>query len=183
MKNFKKFGILAAIISLSLTSCQEVDRQQKSDSGVKKASMKVTTDSEGHSVEQLNYMEKTKKDNDLGAVKHLYIISSYTGDIMEYSTVKGKVTSGGKRLSPRTVNDGTGSAGSYNSVVIGGKTYYTTEVMDEYGMYGDSMNYIYWFDAQGIYHQYFPSGGTYLHIADRPLVIRKANLSLTIAQE
>jgi fructose-1,6-bisphosphatase len=51
--------------------------------------------------------------------------------------------------------------------------------MDEYGMYGESMNYVYWFDAQGNYHQYFPSGGTFLHISDKPLRIKKSSLTFT----
>ena len=39
---------------------------------------------------------------------------------------------------------------------------------------------MYWFDAQGNYQQYYPSGGTYVQISDKPLRIKKSNLSLTI---
>jgi len=114
-------------------------------------------------------------------MKHLYIISSYTGDVMEYSTVKGKVTSGGKRLSPKTVNGGADNSTitNFNYINIGNRQFTTNEVMDEYGMYGESMNYVYWFDAQGNYHQYFPSGGTFLHISDKPLRIKKSSLTFT----
>lgn len=126
-------------------------------------------------------MKRVVQDNDLGAIKHLYVISSYTGDVMEYSTVKGKVTSGGKRLSPKTVSGGSGGLSNidYNYVNINGSNYITDEIMDEYGMYGESMNYVYWFDAQDNYHQYFPSGGTYLHISNKPLRIKKSSMTFT----
>jgi hypothetical protein len=68
----------------------------------------------------------------------------------------------------------------YMEVLIGGQSYVTNEVLDDGGAYGESANYIYWFDAQDNYHQYFPSGGTYLHISDKPLRIRKANFSVEV---
>lgn len=178
------YSIIAIfVIALTVTSCNFDQRpQQSSDSGVAKATVKIATDADGHSVEQKNIMERLVRDNKVGEVKHLYIISSYTGDVMEYSTVKGKVTSGSKRLSPKTVNNSVAMNGSYgntNTVYIGQTAYYTDEVLDDGGTYGESGNYLYWFDAQGNYHQYYPSGGTYLHISERPLRVRKANFTLT----
>lgn len=171
-----------SLLFLFVTSCIDPQQQQTSDSGVQKASVAVKTDINGHTVEQKNIMERLQRDNDLGSLKHLYVISSFSGDVMEYSTVAGKVTSGGKRLSPKTVvgsyhESGRGSA---NYVVINGDTYATDEVLDDGGSYGESMNYVYWFDAQGNYHQYFPSGGTYLHISDKPLRIKKSNLTFEV---
>lgn len=174
--------LLFIIISgLLLTSCSEI-QQQKSDSGVTKATTKIKTNPDGTTVEQTNIIERLKRDNDVGSVKHLYVISSYTGDVLQYSTVKGKVTSGGKRLSPKTVDGSSGglSGGSYNSVNIGGVDYITDEVLDDGGAYGDSGNYLFWFDTQGNYHQYYPSGGTYLEICDRPLRVKKTNFSITL---
>ena len=157
------------------------EKQQKSDSGAIKATTHIKTDAEGHTVEQTNIIERLQRDNQIGEVKHLYVISSYSGDVLEYSTVKGKVTSGGKRLSPKTVNgDGYESSGNSNYVYIGGTQYTTDEVLDDGGAYGESGNYLFWFDAQDNYHQYYPSGGTYLHISERPLRIRKSNLTFTL---
>lgn len=175
----KKFTILLTISLFMLVSCDFTTQQAKSDSGVEKASTTVKTDVDGHTVEQTNYIERLKRDNDLGSLKHLYVISSYTGDVLEYSTVKGKITSGGKRLSPKTVNGNSGGLGglTYNQVTIANETYITDEIPDENGTYGESANYFYWFDTQGNYHQYFPSGGTYVHISDRPLRVRKANMT------
>lgn len=178
------FSLIAIlVIAFTFTSCElQPNTQQSSDSGVTKASVKIQTDAEGHTVEQKNIMERLKRDNMVGEVKHLYVISSYTGDVMEYSTVKGKVTSGNKRLSPKSVNNSTGLNGSNgytNTVNIGGVPYYTDEVLDDGGTYGESGNYLFWFDAQGNYHQYYPSGGTYLHISEKPLRVRKANFTVT----
>lgn len=171
--------------SLFLLSCDHSSIQQaESDSGVKKASVAVKTDLNGHTVEQSNYIERVTRDNAAGSIKHLYIISSYTGDVLEYSTVKGKVTSGGKRLSPSSVNGYVGVASYHtNTVTLNGYNYVTDEVPDEYGMYGSSSPYFYWFDAQGNYHQYYPSGGTFVHISDRPLRIKKANLTFEITEK
>lgn len=167
------------ISGLLLTSCVE-SQQQKSDSGVKKATTKIKTNPDGTTVEQKNIIERLKRDNDIGSIKHLYVISSYTGDVLQYSTVKGKVTSGGKRLSPKTVNGNGSSIGYSNTVKLNGTTYTTDEVLDDGGAYGDSGNYLFWFDTQGNYHQYYPSGGTYLEICDRPLRVKKTNFSITL---
>ena len=168
------------ISGLLLTSCVESQQQQKSDSGVKKATTKIKTNPDGTTVEQKNIIERLKRDNDIGSIKHLYVISSYTGDVLQYSTVKGKVTSGGKRLSPKTVNGNGSSIGYSNTVKLNGTTYTTDEVLDDGGAYGDSGNYLFWFDTQGNYHQYYPSGGTYLEICDRPLRVKKTNFSITL---
>ena len=172
---------LLLLTTLFFTSCTNVDfkTQQKSDSGVTKATVKVKTNNNGLTIEQQNIIERLKRDNEIGSIKHLYIVSAYTGDVLQYSTVKGKVTSGNKRLSPKTVNaDGSNNSGNSNAVYLNGKRYLTSEVIDDGGSYGDSGNYLYWFDAQGNYNQYYPSGGTYLQISDKPLRIKKINFSL-----
>lgn len=178
----KQLLLLLAFITL-LASCNITPTQQKSDSGATKATTKISTDANGHTVEQKNIIERLKRDNDIGSIKHLYIISAYSGDVLQYSTVKGKVTSGGKRLSPKTVNgNGINNNGESNFVYIDGSAYTTDEVLDDGGAYGESGNYLYWFDAQGNYQQYYPSGGTYLHISDKPLRIKKVNLSIELSE-
>jgi hypothetical protein len=182
MKNLKIMVVL--FLMATMVSCNLDTTQQKSDSGVEKASVKIKTDANGQTIEQKNIIERLQRDNDLGSLKHLYVISSFSGDVMEYSTVKGKVTSGGKRLSPKTVNGkySESGVGSANYVKMNNETFSTDEVLDDGGSYGESMSYVYWFDAQGNYHQYFPSGGTYLHISDKPLRIKKSNMTFEIEQ-
>ena len=76
--------------------------------------------------------------------------------------------------------NGNSSIGYSNTVKLNGTTYTTDEVLDDGGAYGDSGNYLFWFDTQGNYHQYYPSGGTYLEICDRPLRVKKTNFSITL---
>jgi hypothetical protein len=174
--------VIIALLSIAISSC-DYNPQQVSDSGVTKATTKVETTPDGTTIEQRNIIDRLKRDNEIGSIKHLYVISAYTGDVLQYSTVKGKVTSGGKRLSPKTVDAAAGiqgAAGNSNTVNINGTNYYTNEVLDDGGTYGESGNYLFWFDAQGNYQQYYPSGGTYLHISDRPLRIKKVNFSVEL---
>lgn len=175
-------SVLTIVCMTLLFACNDMgSSQQKSDSGVTKATTAVHTDADGKTIEQENIIERLKRDNQPGSIKHLYIISSYTGDVLQYSTVKGKVTSGSKRLSPKTVNgNGTNSPGWSNLVSIGGTKYVTDEVLDDGGAYGESGNYMFWFDAQGNYHQYYPAGGTYISICDKPQRIKKANFTVTM---
>ena len=177
-----KSVIAIMLLSVLFASCTDMERnQQHSDSGVTKATTAVQTDANGKTIEQENIIERLKRDNQPGSIKHLYIISSYTGDVLQYSTVKGKVTSGNKRLSPKTVNgNGTNSPGYSNLVSIGGTSYCTDEVLDDGGAYGESGNYMFWFDASGNYHQYYPAGGTYVSICDKPQRIKKANFTVTM---
>jgi hypothetical protein len=174
--------VLILVTAFTVVSCGNYEpKQQKSDSGVQKATTKVETYMNGRTIEQENIIKRLERDNKVGSIKHLYIISAYTGDVLQYSTVKGKVTSGGKRLSPKTVRgNGYESAGDNNFVEVAGIRYITDEVLDDGGAYGESGNYLYWFDAQDNYQQYYPSGGTYLHISDKPLRIRKTNFSISM---
>lgn len=173
--------VIVLFSAAMMASCNDGgSNQQRSDSGVAKATTAVQTDANGKTIEQENIIERLKRDNQPGSIKHLYVISSYTGDVLQYSTVKGKVTSGSKRLSPKTVNgNGTNSPGYSNMVSIGGTSYCTDEVLDDGGAYGESGNYMFWFDAQGNYHQYYPAGGTYVSICDKPQRIKKANFTIT----
>lgn len=179
----KLLFFLLSFITLFYSCDMPTSQQANSDSGVTKASVKVATDTNGNTIEQKNIVERLKRDNEKGSIKHLYIISSFSGDVLQYSTVAGKVTSGNKRLSPKTVEFAVGLSATnvyVNKVTLDNTSYATKEVLSDDGTYGESANYIYWFDAQSNYHQYFPAGGTYIHISDKPLRIKKSNFTLEL---
>src|SRR3989344_9304929 len=99
---------LTALVSISalgiLVGCNQ---SVQSVSGTKMAQVgRVKTGVDGLTIEQRNIIERIKMDNQVGSVKHLYVISAYSGQVLIYSTVRGKVTSSGKRLTPDRV-DGT----------------------------------------------------------------------------
>ncbi len=179
-------AIFASLLFLTGCATDSQNEQVKSSSGVAQTSVKVQTDTNGHTAEQKNVIRRLEEDNKPGAVKHLYVISPDSGQILLYSTVDGKVTSSGKRLAPRTV---AAQDGEYVSdelagipINIGGYTRRTTEVIEDDGTYGDSVPYIYWWDTKGIYHQHFFTGGQIIHVSSEPVTTKTIVLNLDISQ-
>lgn len=158
-----------------------------SASGVKEARVEVQVQSDGLTVEQQNIRDRLLMDNEPGSIKHMYVISAYSGDVLIYSTVKGKVTSSGKRLTPTTVavgfaGTGNGSVASFGIPVTIGNMggLMTSEVLQDDGSYGTSDPYLFWWDTRGVYHQHFLSGGQIVHISDQPLNVGKIVLNMEL---
>jgi hypothetical protein len=111
----------------------------------------------------------------------LYIISAYSGQVILYSTVKGKVTSSGKRLTPYTANyvsnNSTGADG-FDVQLPSGNYFHTNEVLQDDGTYGESIPYIYWWDVQGRYHQQYISGDMMVHVSDQPIPVKSITINL-----
>jgi hypothetical protein len=178
---FQKMILLTALATSADVDGCDNNSTAVSSSGVSKATVKVPVGSDGLTVEQRNIGDRLKKDNEPGAIKHLYVISSFSGDVLIYSTVKGKVTSGSKRLTPSQVT-GYGYNGSYYGgfgVDIGDQTKNTNEVLADDGSYGSSGDYLFWFDARGVYHQQYASS-CIIHISDQPLPIKHIVLNMEI---
>jgi hypothetical protein len=175
----KKQIIAALILPLALLSCRE--EPVTASGSVSKKTVEVATDGDGWTTEQKNIAERLKRDNKVGAIKHLYVISPYSGQVILYSTVKGKVTSSGKRLTPNTVASTPATTSNYGgglTVGIGDKGYYTSEVLQDDGTYGSSCEYIYWFDSKGIYHSHFFTGGQIIHVSEQPIATKNIVLNL-----
>src|SRR6478609_2487734 len=163
-------GFLTALV-LALSACNDGDSVPVSTSGVRKATVKVQTQADGRTVEQENIANRLLADNTPGSIKHLYVISAYSGQVIIYSTVKGKVTSGSKRLSPSSVGNSTGGQ------------FCTSEVLGDDGAYGSSGDYIFWFDAEkNGYHQLYMSGGQIVHISSEPLVVKSVIINISPAK-
>lgn len=150
--------------------------ESKSASGVSRAVQQVKAQENGLTVEQENVAKRLQIDNQPGALKHLYIISPYSGQCILYSTVRGKVTSSGKRLTPTSANSSSG----YGFLIDNhaGQEYHTTEVLQDDGTYGSSVDYIYWWDAKGVYHQHFFTGGQIIHVSDKPINVKSVIISI-----
>lgn len=178
MKRFHYFMLFSCITMLA--ACDPLLPQTTSDSGVAKMSVQVETNPSGHTSEQENIAAKYKEDNKPGAIKHLYVISAMTGDVILYSTVKGKVTSSGKRLTPNSVNGYNLNNTTYseNVVEIGSRKFSTNEVIQDDGTFGSSSEYIYWWDVRGVFHQHYISGGQIVHISNQPLAVNKVIINL-----
>ncbi len=181
---------LLAAAMLLLAACggsaKDDNSNVKSSSGVGQTSVHVEVGSDGLTAEQRNVRDRLILDNKPGSIKHLYVISPYSGQVLLYSTVRGKVTSSGKRLAPRSVvaTDGNYVDNDFNGIAvqIGGQTRRTTEVIQDDGTYGDSVPYIYWWDVQGRYHQHFFTDGQILHLSDQPIAVKNIILNLEVTQ-
>ena len=151
-----------------------------SSTGIQQAQAAVTTGTDGLTNEQRNIKRRIEMENQAGAIKHLYIMSALSGQVLIYSTVEGKVTSSGKRLSPYRIV--VGSSGDFKrkgfTVDIGGKSYTTDEVLQDDGTYGSSIRYLFWFDSQGRFHQHYLTGGQICHICDQPLRVPKIIINM-----
>lgn len=186
MKNAVVAAIVASIIMI--TGCEPTSSAPPvSDSGVAKARAEVATGSDGLTTEQRNIKRRVEEDNRPGSIKHLYIISAYSGQVIIYSTVKGKATSGGKRLTPKTVHAGVARTGDMSvrysgfPVNIGGNTHMTGEVLQDDGTYGSSDSYLFWFDSRDVYHQHYISGGQIVHISSQPIKVKDVIINMEIA--
>lgn len=174
-----KKTLLALLSIFILVGCDELaNTQPKSDSGVSKAHVQVATGQDGLTIEQRNIARRVHEDNKPGAIKHLYVISPYSGQVIIYSTVQGKVTSSGKKLTPSTVSNVRSSADYGFPIDIAGVTCYTKEVLGDDGTYGSSSEYIYWTDVRGIYHQHYMTGGQILHISSEPLAVKSVTINM-----
>ena len=184
-KTLAVLGLASAIVAL--VGCESGPTQlPQSTSGVVKTQVKVDTGPDGLTTEQRNVGERLVDDNKPGAIKHLYVISAYSGQVIIYSTVRGKVTSSGKRLTPTTVAAyGTGNGGNIDGidVVIGNQVYETNEVLQDDGTYGHSMDYLFWRDTRSVYHQHYVTGGQILHISDQPLAVKGIIINMEISQK
>lgn len=175
-------------VPLLAVSCVDAEPppQPSAASGVRQAQATVTKGSDGLTAEQRNIRDRLAEDNKPGAIKHLYVISAYSGQVILYSTVRGKVTSGGKRLTPTTVAaiDGQHVYEWHNGfpVDFGGTVKATAEVLQDDGSYGSSMDYLYWWDQQGRYHQHYVSGGQILHIASEPIAVKSVLINVAASE-
>jgi len=180
--------LLLAPFLVAVTSCDARETEpQQAASGVTQLTVDVPTSPEGTTIEQENVANRLNMDNAIGSVKHLYVVSAFSGDVILYSTVDGKVTSSSKRLTPTSVaaieGDYIRARHEGLPVRLGDNTYMTSEVLQDDGTYGSSIPYLFWWDTQGRYHQHYVSGGQILHISDQPLAVGRVIIDLSIVTD
>lgn len=144
-----------------------------SSAGIQQATVHIAPQASGMSIEQENVARRLEEDNKPGAIKHLYVISAMSGDVLLYSTVRGKVTSSGKRLKPYML-----AHESVQWVQLGDGRNATNEVVQDDGTFGSSVEYIYWWDSKGVYHQHYITGGQIVHVTSAPLRVGKVIINI-----
>ena len=166
--------------------CNDPNLSIAAKSEVSKIEAKTKLNERGLTVEQENLLARNTEDNQPGAIKHLYVISPYSGDVLIYSTVIGKVTSSGKRLNPKTATVIGGEYISdqygFSEVTTNGIRYWTPEVQNDDRTFGSSESYIHWRDVRNVWHQHFLTGEQIIHISSQPLVLNKVIINMEIAK-
>ena len=176
----KRLFYALIVFGLSIVCCPNCGGSTPvaSTTGVQKATATVEVNSKGLTVEQENIKSRYAEDNTPGAIKHLYVISAMSGQVIIYSTVKGKVTSSGKRLSPYSVASAGDQPDGFD-MIIGGQQVNTEEVLQDDGTYGSSEPYIFWWDTKGVYHQHYISGGQIVHVSNKPLSVKSVMINVS----
>jgi len=55
-------------------------------------------------------------------------------------------------------------------------------VLQDDGTYGSSIEYLFWWDVQGRYHQQFVTGGEIIHISDQPIPVKSITINMELTQ-
>jgi hypothetical protein len=170
--------VIISLVMIALSGCETLAPTPDGNQ-VGKVEVNVAVGSDGLTAGQRNAVDKLAEDNKVGAIKFLYIINAISGDVLFYSTVAGKVTSGGMRLEPNTIV-GTGGYGDHNlyGFTYKGGTYYTEELIQDDGTYGTSAPFIYWFDTNHIYHQVYVNTSSLILVNSQPLAIKSSAINL-----
>ena len=93
------------------------------------------------SLDRENIAKRISRSNDGNHIQWMYLFGS-TGAVIERFAVRGKATSGGKRLNAKHgYKKVRNTSGGY-----GTNTYLEVEKADEMGTFGNSAPYIFWFD-------------------------------------
>lgn len=161
----KKIIVLAAAVGL-LSACGQMPgpdaREQQAINAEKAAeSVKRTGNSEIDNIKRR--LELTSNPGQIGFI----LLLNEMGQPVMYSSVKGKITSGGKRLTPPT-----------QEWTVYGNNQLGPAPSDE-GTWGDSSPYVFWWDVNGQYHQW---NGKYLY-SDKPFRISVKPIVITNTSE
>lgn len=159
--------------STTPTAQQTMDEQNKKklDQSAKVMNS-VETPTFNYSVERENIAKRLETTNDPNLLQWVYPMSA--GRVIGRFPVRGKVTSGSKRLtSTQMFKDGVDLGDTRGEVLV--------EAPDEMGAYGSSDAYVFWFDPSGQYHQH--RGDYFLSTEPYKLDLGNGTISVDVDQD
>lgn len=168
------FLVLALVLIAVTAGCgMEQPSSQVASGGAEQTTVNfdIPKNSQGHTVEQQNIIDRLRVTTDPTKVLWIHLIT-LDGKIVVRMPVRNKVTSSGKRLEPVTAASRSQYANYFPQTKIGNTTYDTSEFLQPDGTFGQSDNYIYWFDPMGRYHQWGTAGGLGYLLTDYPIDLR-----------
>ncbi len=140
----------------SSSTTQQVAQQQAVADNLSKLLLAVPVPQLDSSLERQNIADRLRLWNDSSKISYIYL-TSY-GKVMAFYTVKGKVTSGNKRLTNNQQQVVSQNCGTGNCELV-----MDSPELD--GTYGSSNPYIYFWTTEGAYVQW---NGEYM-LSDQPL--------------
>lgn len=174
MKKAERLAIMLMVVValLLVTACKAEPTTQTGSGGAEQISdvgFNVPKNSQGHTAEQQNIIDRLKVTTDPTKVLWIHLIS-LDGDIIRRMPVSHKVTSSGKRLEPIQAASSNEYGANYPYYIApNGGTYETNEFMQPDGTFGSSDAYIFWFDPMHRYHQWGTAGGLGYLLTDYPI--------------
>jgi len=139
---------LLGLTLMGLTGCIDNKTQAAND-------VKVEKNSSGYTPEQQNIKKRLELENQPGKIQYFYAFSPMNNTYF-YATVEGKVTSSGKSLiSQQDYNSGNG----------------VTDAIGQDGTYGSSAPYLYFFDPEQNYYQFYINSAFQVIVSDKPIAI------------
>lgn len=157
--------ILSVFLALALTGCVEEAKSTNKSVQAQRAkeaanSISFTENAEIDNIKRR--LEQTSKPDALGFI----VLLNETGQPVMYTSVKGKITSGGKRL---TEPDRVGGYADHP---------YIRQAPSDEGTYGHSGEYIFFWNADG---QYIQWNGKYL-FSDKPFRLKTEPLVVSVKE-
>jgi hypothetical protein len=165
-------NLAIVLTTLVLSGCLEVDDNTSRDQQAHKAAEAANSVRFSDNAEIDNIKRRLELTGDPGKLGFILLLNQ-AGQPILYEGVKGKITSGGKRLTrPYAISSGRvgtcdGGCGQNNVVV--------SAPSDE-GTWGQSSEYIYYWNTDGVYRQW---AGDYLY-SDQPIRLRVEPLVVSI---
>jgi hypothetical protein len=169
ISNYDKRTIAISIIAmmlslLSLTGCPDDDTKTKNVQAEKaKAAANAIVFTENAEID--NIKKRLELTANPGLLGYIVLING-TGQVVMYTGVQGKVTSGGKRLTPTDRYDSEGG------------NYFMRPAPSDEGTYGSSGEYVFFWTPAG---QYIQWSGTYLY-SDKPFRLSTEPIAIAITE-
>jgi hypothetical protein len=162
----KRIGLLAsvALLMLPLVGCQDAPASNKVTQAQKAAEAAQSINFE-ENAEIENIKRRLELTADPGKIGFILLMNAAGQPIM-YEGVKGKITSGSKRLTSPQKALGNGNGG-YGAVVA---------TPSDEGTWGSSSPYVFYWNTDGVYRQW---DGNYLY-SDQPIRTRVEPLVINV---
>lgn len=131
------------------------DQTQASENNLSKLVQQVPIPQLDNSLERANISKRLTTFSDPAKISYIYLVNY--GRVMAFYTVKGKITSGNKRLTSgqQIIQDSGYNQGSFSVI----------DAPELDGTYGSSAPYVYFWTTDGVYVQW---SGDYM-LVDQPL--------------